>query len=234
MIEIQALAGDGSFAAYCAEPQGTPRAAIIVIQEIFGVNQGIKRKCDRLAADGYLAIAPDLFWRLEPGIDLDPDVPEQFQQALGWMGKFNQDAGVRDIEATIRAARAKLGASNVEQGKVGVVGYCLGGRLAFMCAARTDADASVGYYGVGLDGLLGEKHAIAKPLLLHIPEEDHFVGRDAQAAIHAGLDDHPQVTIFDYPGEDHGFATEMGKRRSAASADLADGRTSVFFAENLG
>ena len=230
MISIQTLDADASFEAYCAEPSGTPRAAIVVIQEIFGVNQGIRQKCDRLAADGYLAIAPDLFWRLQPGILLDPDVPEEFQQALGWMGKFNQDAGIRDIEATIRAARAMLG----DNGKVGVVGYCLGGRLAFMTAARTDVDASVGYYGVGLDGLLGEKHGIAHPLLLHIPVEDHFVGKDAQAAIHAGLDDHPRVTIFDYPGEDHGFATEMGKRRSAESADLADSRTSAFFAENLG
>ena len=227
MIEIQTLEGDASFSAYCAEPAGTPRGAIVVIQEIFGVNQGIRQKCDRLAADGYVAIAPDLFWRLEPGIELDPDVPEEFQQALGWMGKFNQDAGVRDIEATIREARARSG------GKVGVVGYCLGGRLAYMTAARTDVDASVGYYGVGLDGLLGEKHGIAHPLLLHIPEEDHFVDKDAQARIHAGLDDHPKVTIYDYPGEDHGFATEMGKRRSPESADLADRRTAEFFAANL-
>ncbi len=227
MIEIQTLEGDASFSAYCAEPAGTPRGAIVVIQEIFGVNQGIRQKCDRLAADGYVAIAPDLFWRLEPGIELDPDVPEEFQQALGWMGKFNQDAGVRDIEATIREARARSG------GKVGVVGYCLGGRLAYMTAARTDVDASVGYYGVGLDGLLGEKHGIAHPLLLHIPEEDHFVDKDAQARIHAGLDDHPKVTIYDYPGEDHGFATEMGKRRSPQSADLADRRTAEFFAANL-
>jgi len=95
-------------------------------------------------------------------------------------------------------------------------------------------DASVGYYGVGLDGLLSEKHAIANPLLLHIPEEDHFVDKTAQAAIHAGLDDHPQVTIFDYPGEDHGFATEMGKRRSPVSADLADKRTADFFAKHIG
>jgi len=231
MISIEPLDGAGSFSAYWAEPAGTPRAAIIVIQEIFGVNAGIQRKCDVLAEAGYLAIAPDLFWRLEPGILLDPDIPEQFQQALAWMGKFDQDAGVRDIEATIRAARARLGG---DHRKVGAVGYCLGGRLAFMTATRTDVNASVGYYGVGIDGLLGEKHAIAHPVLLHIPEEDHFVDKAAQQRMHEGLDDHPKVTLCDYPGVDHGFATEFGKRRSEESAKLADERTAAFFAENLG
>ncbi|MEG3084119.1 dienelactone hydrolase family protein [Sphingomonas sp. PB2P12] len=226
---IATLAGDGEFTAYRATPAGTPKAAIIVIQEIFGVNAGIRRKCDTLAEAGYLAIAPDLFWRLEHGIELDPDIKPEFDRALGLMGQFDQDKGVADIEATIRAARAELGDSS----KVGVVGYCLGGRLAFMTAARTDVDASVGYYGVGIDGLLGEKHAIAHPVLLHVPEEDHFVDKDAQAAMHAGLDDHPKVTIYDYPREDHGFATEFGERRSDASAKLADERTAKFFAENL-
>jgi len=94
-------------------------------------------------------------------------------------------------------------------------------------------DASVGYYGVGIDNLLGEKHAIARPVLLHIPEEDHFVTPDKQQAMHAGLDDHPGVTLYDYPGEDHGFATEFGARRSDASAHLADERTAAFFAEHL-
>lgn len=229
-ITIDTLDGTGDFTAYCAQPGGTPRAAIVVIQEIFGVNAGIRRKCDRLAEDGYLAIAPDLFWRLEPGVQLDPDIPEEFQQALAMMGKFNQDAGIRDIEATIRTARAMLGA----EGKVGAVGYCLGGRLAFMTAARTDVNASVCYYGVGIDGLLGEKYAIAHPVLLHVPEEDHFVDKAAQQRMHAGLDDHSKMTIFDYPGEDHGFATEFGLRRSDSSARLADERTAAFFAENLG
>ncbi|RYE03495.1 MAG: dienelactone hydrolase family protein [Sphingomonadales bacterium] len=229
MIRIETIDGSGSFQAYVAEPEGAPRAAIVVIQEIFGVNAGIREKCDLLAADGYLALAPDLFWRLEPSVDLDPDVPAEFQSALELMGKFNQDAGVRDIEATIRAARAKSGGK-----KVGVVGYCLGGRLAFMTAARTDADASVGYYAVGVDGLLGEKHGIANPLLLHVAGADHFVTPDVQAAMHAGLDDHPRVTLLDYPGEDHGFATQTGKRRSEEAAQLADARTAAFFAEHLG
>jgi carboxymethylenebutenolidase len=230
MMTIEPLDHHGSFTCYIARPAESPRAAIIVIQEIFGVNAGIRRKCDRLAEAGYLALAPDLFWRLEPDIELDPDIEPQFQRALELMGKFNQDAGVRDIEATIRAARIELG----NDGKVGVVGYCLGGRLAFMAATRTDTDASVVYYGVGIDNLLGEKRAISRPVLLHVPQEDHFVDKAAQARMHAGLDDHPKVTIHDYPGEDHGFATEFGKRRSAASADLADQRTADFFAEHLG
>ncbi len=228
--KIATLAGDGDFTAYRATPAGTPKAAIVVIQEIFGVNAGIRRKCDTLAEAGYLAIAPDLFWRLEPGIELDPDIKAEFDRALELMGQFDQDKGIADIEASIRAVRSELG----DDAKVGVVGYCLGGRLAFMTAARTDVDASVGYYGVGIDGLLGEKHAIAHPVLLHVPEEDHFVDKAAQAAMHAGLDDHPKVTIYDYAGEDHGFATEFGERRSDASAKLADERTAKFFAENLG
>lgn len=228
-MAITTLDGGDSFDAYYATPAGTAKAAIIVIQEIFGVNAGIRRKCDRLAEQGYLAVAPDLFWRLKPGIELDPDIEPEFQRALQLMGEFDQDAGVRDIEATIRATRARLG----EGGKVGVVGYCLGGRLAFMTATRTDADASVGYYGVGIDNLLGEAHAIARPVLLHIPEEDHFVDKAAQRRMHEGLDDHPRVTLYDYPGQDHGFATEFGKRRSDVAADLADRRTADFFAANL-
>jgi carboxymethylenebutenolidase len=228
MIEIETLNHDGRFAAYCAEPDGAPRAAVVVIQEIFGVNEGIRRKCDHWARLGYLALAPDLFWRLQPGVELDPDVPEQFQDALGLMGRFDQDTGIRDIEATIRAARQRGAA------KVGCVGYCLGGRLAFMTSARTDVDASVGYYGVGIDNLLREKHAIARPLMLHVPTADGFVGPEVQQAMHEGLDDHSKVVLHDYQGLDHGFAAEMGQRRVETAARLADSRTEAFFAEHLG
>jgi carboxymethylenebutenolidase len=227
-VSIPTLDGDQSFTGYLARPEGQAKAAIIVIQEIFGVNPGIRQKCDRLAAEGYLALAPDLFWRLEPGVELDPDVEEEFSRALDLMGKFNQDAGIRDIQASINYLRSEQGVE-----KVGCVGYCLGGRLAFMTAARTNIDASVGYYGVGIDGLLGEKEAIANPLLLHIPTKDGFVPPETQAAMHAGLDDHPRVTLFDYAGLDHGFATETGKRRDDAAATLADARTADFFAEHL-
>ena len=225
---IHSLDGSGSFAAYRADPEGSPRGAIVVIQEVFGVNEGIRHKCDHWASKGYVAFAPDLFWRLDPGIQLDPAVPDQSQRGLDLFGKFDQDKGIEDIEATIRAARAATG------GKVGVTGYCLGGRLAYMTAARTDSDASVGYYAVGVDGLLGEKHAIAKPLMLHIAGDDSFVPPAVQAKMHEGLDDHPRDTLHDYPGEDHGFATEMGKRRSDAAAQLADSRTEAFFATHIG
>jgi carboxymethylenebutenolidase len=229
-VEIPTLDGNGHFNAWLAKPEGSPKGAIIVIQEIFGVNEGIRRKADHWASLGYIGVAPDLFWRLEPGVELDPDVPEQFQQAIGLMQRFDQDKGIADIEAVIRDARARLPGG----GKVGAVGYCLGGRLAFMTSSRTDVDASVAYYGVGLEGLMGEKHAIARPLLLHIAGADHFVTPDKQQLIHEGLDDHPRVTIHDYPGEDHGFAAEMGKRRSQAAAALADSRTEAFFVEHVG
>lgn len=227
-IQIQARDGSGSFSAYVAEPSGEVRGAIVVIQEVFGVNPGIRRKADYWASKGYWTIAPDLFWRLSPGIELDPDVPAELQQGLDLFGKFDQAKGIEDIEATIRAAR------EATTKKVAVTGYCLGGRLAYMTAARTDADASVGYYAVGIDGLLNEKEAIANPLLLHIAGEDGFVPKDVQVKMHQGLDDHPRVTLYDYPGEDHGFATEMGNRRSEEAAQLADSRTEAFFKEHIG
>lgn len=221
----------GSFSAYVAEPAGPPRAAIIVIQEIFGVNAGIRQKCDGWAKLGYLAVAPDLFWRMKPGIELNPDVEAEFQEAMGYFNRYGAEKGsansIIDIEETIHAIRAK------GVNKIGAVGYCLGGLLAYLTACRTDINASVGYYGVMIEQLLGESHAIAHPLMLHIPTADHFVGPEAQAALHEGLDNHPKVTLHDYAGLDHGFATETGSRRHEGGARLADARTTDFFAHYL-
>jgi carboxymethylenebutenolidase len=229
MLEISTLAKDGSFRAYVARPQAEPKAGIVVIQEIFGVNEGIRRKCDRLSEDGYLAIAPDLFWRVQEGVELDPDVESEMQAAFDLMNQFDQDLGVQDIEATIKAARGEIGG-----GKVGAVGYCLGGRLAFLTAARTDSDATVAYYPVGIDQLLRESHAIANPLMIHIATADHFVDPETQRKMHEGLDPHPRVTLHDYEGLDHGFATEFGTRRNEEGATLADRRTAEFFRKHLG
>ncbi|WP_334183250.1 dienelactone hydrolase family protein [Novosphingobium sp.] len=227
--EIPTLDGDGLIPAYVARPEGTPRGAIIVQQEIFGVDPGIRRKADSWAAKGYLAVAPDSFWRQKPGIELSPYVEAEMQQALDHMMAHDFDLGMRDLEAVIHWIRREEGVP-----KVGLVGFCMGGKIAYMVAARTDIDASVGYYGVMIDQMLGEKHAIARPLMLHIPTADHFVDAAAQKAIHDGLDDHPRVTLWDYEGLDHGFAAEIGARRDEAGAELADQRTAQFFAEHIG
>lgn len=226
-VSIPSLKEDGTIPAYIARPTGTPKAVIIVIPEIFGVNAGIRQKADKWAVAGYLAVAPDIFWRFAPGVELNADVEAELHEAFGYFQQYDPADGVYDIESTIKWIRA----SGPE--KVGCVGYCLGGRLAYMAATRTDVDASVGYYGVMIDQMLGEAHHIARPLMLHIPTADHFVIPEAQAAIHAALDDHPRVTLHDYAGLDHGFAAELGDRRDPAGAELADSRTAAFMTEHL-
>ena len=224
MIEIAALDGDGIFNAYLAEPKGAPKAAIIVIQEIFGVNPGIRKKADDWAAKGYLALAPDMFWRFKPGYDVDPDVPEQMKDAFEVRKQFDADKGVADVEACLREARARIGG-----GKVGVVGFCLGGSVAYLAATRTDADASVGYYGGQIAQSLGEAHAIARPLMLHFGGEDAHITPDIVATIRAALEGNAHVAIHDYPGVGHGFADTFGIRRDEAAAQHADARTESFF-----
>jgi carboxymethylenebutenolidase len=223
------LDGQGSIPLYVAKPAGAARGAIIVIQEIFGINPGIRQKCDDWAAKGYLAVAPDVFWRQAPGVELDPDVPEEFQAGVANMMRHDFDLGIQDVEAVIHWIRREQGLA-----KVGLVGFCMGGKIAYMAAARTDVDASVGYYGVGIDQMLNESHAIAKPLLLHVPTADHFVTADAQRAMHDGLKSNKHVTLHDYAGLDHGFADTFGERRDETGAKLADQRTEEFFAANVG
>lgn len=228
MITVDALDGTGGFNVYRATPTGEVRAAIILVQEIFGINPGIRAKVDSWAAKGYATYALDLFWRDKPGIQLDPDIPEQLQEGFGFYQRFDRDKGVADIEATIKAARAETGK------KIGVTGYCLGGLMTYLSAARTDSDASAAYYGGGIDGSLGESHGIARPLLMHFAGQDHFIPPEAIAKIEDTFKDNARVEIHVYPGVDHGFATETGKRRVEAAAQLADSRTEAFFAKHLG
>jgi carboxymethylenebutenolidase len=225
-IDIATLDGSGKMGTYLATPAGQAKAGIVVIQEILGVNPGIRAMTDSWAAKGYMAAAPDLFWRMKPGVELDADVPEQFQEGLAYMQKFDADKSIDDIKVTIAALRAR-GCK-----KVGVIGYCLGGRLAFLCATRTDSDATAAYYGVGIDGLLGEKDKIAKPLMVHIAKQDRFVPPEAQAKVHAALKGNSHVTIYDYDA-DHAFARHSGSSRVPALADQADARTVAFFARHL-
>jgi carboxymethylenebutenolidase len=219
---------DGEFDAYVAKPEGAgPWPGVVVIQEIFGLNFVVREVCDRLASQGFLAVAPDLFWRIQPGIDITDKTQAEWDLAFGYYQAFDVDAGVRDIQATIDKLRADHGCT----GKVGTVGYCLGGHLAFLTATRTDADAAVGYYGVSLETRLEE--AVNHPLMLHIAGEDQFVSHEAQAQIHAALDGNPLVVIHDYPGRDHAFARPEGKHFHAEDAAAANARTLAFLREKL-
>ena len=220
---------DGQFAAYVARPSNPKAPAIVVIQEIFGVNAVMRGVCDELAAAGFLAVCPDLFWRIEPGIDITDQSEAEWKKAFELYNAFDVEAGVKDIAATIDHVRA-LPEVN---GKVGAVGFCLGGLLAYLTATRTDADASVAYYGVGIEKHLVESEKQAHPLLMHIAEEDQFVPKEAQALILAQLKNHPQVEIFTYPGRDHAFARRGGEHYDAADAKTAGERTLAFFSKHL-
>lgn len=221
--EITIKGPDGDLMVY----QAGEGPAIIVIQEIFGVNAVMRNLCHWLAGQGYTAICPDLFWRIEPGIQLTDQTEAEWTRAFELYQAFDPDAGLKDIAAAITHARS-TGAD-----KVGAVGYCLGGYLAYLTAARTDADASVGYYGVGIQDALAEAKTIKKPLMLHIAGKDKFVPPDAQAQIHAALDDHPQVTLHDYPDCDHAFARQGGAHFNAEDTATANARTLAFFQQHL-
>lgn len=220
---------DGRFDAYLARPTSGSGPGIVVIQEIFGVNKVIRDIADSFAARGYVALAPDLFWRLERGVQLTDKSDAEWQRAFGLMQKFDVDAGVKDIEACISHLRGLEGCT----GKVGAVGYCLGGLLAYLTATRTDVDASVGYYGVNIDQKLDEAMNIEKSLLLHIAEKDQYVKPEAQKKIAGALKGNSQVTLHFYPQMDHAFAREGGAHYDKACADLANGRTSTFFKQHL-
>jgi carboxymethylenebutenolidase len=226
---IQAADGSGNFNAYVALPRTGKGPGIVIIQEIFGVNPWLRQIADRAAAHGYVAMAPDLFWRLKPSIQLDPDIEKEFQEGLGYMQRFDQDKAVEDLQATLDALRQNSSCT----GKVGTVGYCLGGRLAFMMACRSDADANVSYYGVNIPPLLGEAKNITKPLLMHIAENDKFVPPPAQQQIKDGLKGNSQVTIYTYPGADHGFARNASHSFHKESAELANSRSNEFFRRTL-
>ncbi|HEY3887518.1 MAG TPA: dienelactone hydrolase family protein [Caulobacteraceae bacterium] len=221
---------DGEFGAYVAPPPSLPAPAIVVIQEIFGVNAVMRQTTDHFAAQGYLAVCPDLFWRIEPGIDITDQSEAEWKRAFELFNAFDVEAGVRDIAATIDAARKDPRCN----GKVGVVGFCLGGLLAYLTAVRTDADASVAYYGVGIERYTAEAEKLVNPLLLHIAEEDQFTPKPARDLILNALKNHRQIEIHTYPGRDHAFARPGGEHYDAADAALAESRTLDFFKRNLG
>lgn len=225
---VQIAGPDGVFRAYMAKPAGAPKAAVVAIQEIFGVNAVMRGKADWLASQGFLAIAPDLFWRLEKDVDITDQSEAEWAKAMDLMKRFDLDTGIKDLQATIDHARGL-----VDGGKVGAVGYCLGGLLAYLTATRTDADASVGYYGVNIPNFLKEAENIRQPLMLHIAGKDGFVPPPAQKQMKEGLAGNSHVTLHDYPERDHAFTREGGKNYDAADAKIADDRTIAFFKAHL-
>ena len=229
MGEVTIKGKDGSFKAYIALPKKTPAPGVVVAQEIFGVNQVMRDTCDWLAGQGFVAVCPDLFWRIEPGIDITDKTQAEWDRAFELFGLFDVDMGIEDMRATLAELRGHEACS----GKAGTVGYCLGGKVAFLMATRSDSDASVGYYGVGLGDLLGEAGNIKKPLLLHIAEKDKFSSPEEIAKVRKGLAGNKQVTTEVYAGQDHAFARPGGEHYDAASAKLANERTINFFKEHL-
>ena len=220
---------DGTFSGYLALPDGGSGPGLVVIQEIFGVNQVMRDFCDFFAAEGFVAFCPDLFWRIEPGIDITDQTEEEWAQAFDLFGKFDRSKGVEDISASLEMLKTHKAVS----GKVGTVGYCLGGYLAYVSATRTDTDASVGYYGVSIQDSLDESGSIKNPLMLHIAEKDEFVSSEDQEKIKQGLDSNKLVTIHSYAEQDHAFARPGGAHYDKVAADLANERTISFLHQHL-
>ena len=205
-IKISATDGSGGFDAYMVEPKRKPAGAVVLIQEIFGVNQSMRETAEQVADLGFLVLAPDLFWRQQPNVDITDKSEAEWKQAFALMNGFDQQKGVDDLKATVAAARALPGCN----GKVGTMGYCLGGRLAFMMAEQSDADVNVSYYGVGLDGLLGDLGRVSKPLLVHIADEDNFFPAEGRAKVVEATREHGLVHSYAYPKADHAFARVGG------------------------
>jgi len=230
MIQIEGP--DGRFSAYMAQPQGSgPWPGLVILQEIFGINYFMRDISEAMAAEGFLVLVPDLFWRQEAGVVLDDRIEKDWEKAFALMQGFDPVVGTADIQATIAAAR---GMTDVCTGKVGAMGYCLGGLLAYLTACRTDSDATVGYYGVNIDQMLDHADGINRSLMLHIAEEDHFVPKESQEAVKRGLGGNPHVTLHSYPGVDHAFARRGSPTYVDAAARDADARTLAFLRDHLG
>jgi carboxymethylenebutenolidase len=213
-----------TFHAYISRPAKLPAPAVVVLQELFGVNADIRATCDELAAQGFIAIAPDLFWRQEPDVDLDVRSESAWQRGLQLYAAYDREAGVSDIVETVRTAVELPGST----GKVALQGYCLGALMAFITAVRHKITAAVAYHGSDTEKYLGEVGGLNAPLLMHLGEEDEFISKTTQAQIKAALTTKPNATVYSYPGQYHAFSRHNGLHYNSAAAALANGRTSEF------
>lgn len=219
----------GKFSAYLAAPDEGVYPGIIVIQEIFGVNENMRKIARSYAQAGYVAIVPDLFWRQEPNVQLEPASETDLAKAFAFYEGFSADEGVADLVATLRILRDLPNCT----GKIGSVGFCLGGKLAFLMATRSAANCNVSYYGVGIENYFDEIDCIEKPLILHMAEGDQFVPPETQASIRQELRGNDLVTVYTYPQVDHGFARVGYRQYDRGAAELANGRTMAFLEQHL-
>jgi carboxymethylenebutenolidase len=229
-ITIKASDGSGSFSAYLVEPKTNPTGVVVLIQEIFGVNQAMRDTAAWVADMGFLAVCPDLFWRIQPGIDITDKTEAEWKQAFELFNNFDQAKGIEDLTATVAAARTLTGAN----GRVGTMGYCLGGRLAFMMAEQSDADVNISYYGVGLDNLLGDLAKVTKPLVVHIADKDEFFPPEGRAKVIEAVKGRKQIACYAYPHADHAFARVGGVHWNGRSATIANGRSAEALVAALG
>jgi carboxymethylenebutenolidase len=227
MTTIKSFDG-GEFDAYLALPNSGYGPGIVVLQEIFGVNKFVRSVAEWYAQHGFVALCPDLFWRQEPGIQLT-DQGADLQKAFELYQGLDEAKAVEDSAMAVEFLR-KHPACN---GKVGAVGFCLGGNLAYLLSVRFKPDCAVGYYGVSIEKSLGEASNLSSPLMLHLAGEDQHCPPEAQAAIHETLDGNPLVTLHDYKGMDHAFGRPGGGHYDEAAAELANLRTLEFFVSNL-
>ena len=227
MMRIKSFDG-GEFDGYMSLPASGYGPGIVVLQEIFGINSFLRNVADWYAAHGFVALCPDLFWRIEPGIELT-DKGDDWNKAIEFYQKLDKARAVEDSAAALEFLRKHAACS----GRVGAVGFCLGGNLAYVLSVRYKPDCAVGYYGVGIEKSLEEAKNLGSPLLLHIAGEDTSCPPEAQAQIHAALDSNPLVTIYDYPGVGHAFARVGGEHYMPDAAELANLRSLEFFVSNL-
>jgi carboxymethylenebutenolidase len=218
---VKLTAADGhELDAYIAEPAGEPIAALVVIQEIFGVNGHIRDVADGYAKDGFLAIAPAIFDRYERGVDLKYE-GEDMEKAKALMSRFNREWALADTAAAIEYARTQTGL------KVGVIGYCLGGTLAWLASTRLKVDAAVGYYGGHIAQVAAEQPKA--PTLLHFGNKDTHIPKEDVDKVAAA---HPEVKIYWYDAG-HGFNCDRRASFDAPSSKLARERSLDFLKKNL-
>jgi carboxymethylenebutenolidase len=220
---------DGAFGAYVARPKSSPASAVVVLQELFGVNADIRKTCDELSEQGFIAVAPDLFWRQEPGVDLSVTSEADWQHGLRLYQAYDRDAGARDVKDTVNAVAKLPGCT----GRVAVLGYCLGALMVFLTAVRYGVDAAVAYHGGDTDKFLGEIDGLHAPTLMHLADEDEFISKPAQAEIKAALAKKPNTTVYSYQGQNHAFSRHGGAHYNAEAAALAHERTNEFLRQQL-